>query len=166
MIELSQQDKRLLAALKQDIVREFAPVSSAVLLDPETGVGPCLSQSVLPGGTGLLVALDTGAFVLAFAGLLRGYQAVVHYEHSQAFHELFPDTSVGFLPVDLPKFHRNDLVTGVRLGRGCFSDVFEIQKINEPQQGGHPAEGEVRDGAGHSRPLEHLSSPRGCQCDE
>ena len=38
----------------------------------------------------MLGGLDTGAFVLAFAGLLDGHRAVVHYEHSAAFAELFP----------------------------------------------------------------------------
>lgn len=49
----------------------------------------------------------------------------------QRIYDLFPDTSVGFLPVDLPKFHRNDIVARQRLGRGCFSDVFEIQQIKD-----------------------------------
>lgn len=35
-------------------------------------------------------ALDTGAFILAQAGLLDGYEATVHYEHLDAFIELFP----------------------------------------------------------------------------
>ncbi len=38
-----------------------------------------------------LIGLDTGAFVLAFAGLLEGYKATVHYEHLASFDELFPD---------------------------------------------------------------------------
>ncbi len=37
-----------------------------------------------------LGGLDTGAFVLAYAGLLEDHRAVVHYEHSAAFGELFP----------------------------------------------------------------------------
>ena len=41
-------------------------------------------QGAMMGG------LDTGAFVLAFADLLDGHQAVVHYEHLAAFDELFP----------------------------------------------------------------------------
>lgn len=41
-----------------------------------------------------LVGLDTGAFVLAFAGLMEGYRAVVHYEHMASFRELFLDTQV------------------------------------------------------------------------
>lgn len=37
-----------------------------------------------------LGALDTGAFILAQAGLLKDRQATVHYEHLDAFIELFP----------------------------------------------------------------------------
>lgn len=50
-----------LADLKVDIVRALGGVSSAVLLDPETGLEPCVTQGALPGQTGLLVALDTGS---------------------------------------------------------------------------------------------------------
>ena len=50
-----------LAGLKQDIVGALAPLSSAVLLDPEIGLGACIGAGVLPGSTGLLVALDTGS---------------------------------------------------------------------------------------------------------
>ncbi len=50
-----------LAQVKQDIVRELAPYCSAVLLDPETGVGLSLTSGALPARTGLLVALDSGS---------------------------------------------------------------------------------------------------------
>ena len=36
-------------------------------------------------------ALDTGAFILAKAGLLKDRRATVHYEHIDAMHELYPD---------------------------------------------------------------------------
>ena len=42
-----------------------------------------------------LCGLDTGAFLLAFAGLLNHRRAAVHYEHIAAFRELFPDTQMG-----------------------------------------------------------------------
>jgi tagatose-1,6-bisphosphate aldolase len=50
-----------MAALKRDIVRELAPSSSAVLLDPEGGLEACVGDGSLPGTRGLLAALDTGS---------------------------------------------------------------------------------------------------------
>lgn len=41
-----------------------------------------------------LGALDTGAFILARAGLLDGHKAAVHYEHMDALQELFPKVDV------------------------------------------------------------------------
>lgn len=41
-----------------------------------------------------LGALDTGAFVLAEAGLLDGKRATTHYEHIDAFAELYPEVTV------------------------------------------------------------------------
>ncbi len=41
-----------------------------------------------------LGALDTGAFILAKAGLLAGRQTTVHYEHIDAMRELYPDVIV------------------------------------------------------------------------
>lgn len=50
-----------LTALKRDIVRNLAPATTAVLLDPETAAGQCVADGSMPGQTGLLVALDTGS---------------------------------------------------------------------------------------------------------
>ncbi len=41
-----------------------------------------------------LGGIDTGAFLLGYAGLLDGYVATVHYEHLEAFEELFPKVRV------------------------------------------------------------------------
>lgn len=59
----SPRDKtnEALTALKSDIVRQLAPVASAILLDPETAAGQCLADGSMPGQTGLIVALDTGS---------------------------------------------------------------------------------------------------------
>lgn len=43
----------------------------------------------------ILGGLDTGALVLAHAGLMTGYRAAVHYEHIEGFREEFPDIAVG-----------------------------------------------------------------------
>ncbi len=45
-------------------------------------------QNVTLGG------IDTGAFVLAGAGLLEGHAATVHYEHFDAFQEMYPGVAV------------------------------------------------------------------------
>jgi tagatose 1,6-diphosphate aldolase len=57
----TDETDRAVIALKQDIVRHLAPEASAVLLDPELGLRPCIVDHALPGGTGLLIALDTGS---------------------------------------------------------------------------------------------------------
>jgi transcriptional regulator GlxA family with amidase domain len=41
-----------------------------------------------------LGGIDTGIFILGFAGLLKGHRATVHYEHVAAFKELFPGTKI------------------------------------------------------------------------
>lgn len=52
-----------------------------------------------------LVGLDTGAFVLAEAGLLEGKRATVHYEHIDAFAEMFPKvrTTEDLYTIDGPR---------------------------------------------------------------
>lgn len=64
--------------------RPEAHVSAAIL----TALRAVVLRQATVGG------LDTGAFVLAQAGLLKGQRATVHYEHIDAFNELFPETEV------------------------------------------------------------------------
>ena len=42
-----------------------------------------------------LCGLDTGAFLLGFAGLLKDKRSSVHYEHIAAFRETFPQAEMG-----------------------------------------------------------------------
>ena len=64
--------------------------------EPERHVSPgmraCLRDAAKRQVT--LGGLDTGAFILAHAGLLEGHTATVHYEHIDAFQELFSNTEV------------------------------------------------------------------------
>lgn len=63
---------------------------------PETArTGPLLSSLRKWARSGSIVGgLDTGAFILADAGLLSGRRATVHYEHIDAFKELHDDIDV------------------------------------------------------------------------
>lgn len=66
----------LLAEVKRDIVRALGGASTAVLLDPEYGLGACIPTGALPGSTGLLVALDTGSTgdpAVLKTGLVEGW---------------------------------------------------------------------------------------------
>ncbi|MEL7116824.1 MAG: helix-turn-helix domain-containing protein, partial [Pseudomonadota bacterium] len=64
--------------------------------EPERHITPALRACLRDAAKrqALLGGLDTGAFVLAHTGLLDGYTATVHYEHIDAFQELFPNTGV------------------------------------------------------------------------
>ncbi|GAB5468744.1 MAG: GlxA family transcriptional regulator [Rhodospirillales bacterium] len=55
------------------------------------------------GQGAVLGGVDTGAFLLAFAGLLDGYRATVHYEHLAAFEELFPRVEPSAAPYVLDR---------------------------------------------------------------
>ncbi len=47
-----------LVAFKQEVIGTLAPVSSAVLLDPQFGAAQCIASGALPGRVGLLIAAE------------------------------------------------------------------------------------------------------------
>ncbi len=49
-------------AVKLGVTQALAPLASGYLLDPDFGVGPAVNRFVLPGRTGLLVALETSGY--------------------------------------------------------------------------------------------------------
>jgi tagatose 1,6-diphosphate aldolase len=49
---------RELVEFKQQVISALASASSSVLLDPEFGASQVIAQNILPGSTGLLVALE------------------------------------------------------------------------------------------------------------
>ncbi len=83
-------------ALDQVINREFDVVVVSSSWTPEKHVTARIGNALRHWARGgaILGALDTGAFILAQAGLLKGKRATVHYEHIDAFQELFPDVAV------------------------------------------------------------------------
>lgn len=73
---------------------DFLIVSSS--WEPEAHVSPTIRAALRRAARRrvTLGGIDTGAFILAHAGLLTGHKATVHYEHIDAFQELFRDTEV------------------------------------------------------------------------
>ncbi len=51
-----------MVAFKREIVSALAPTASSVLLDPEVGAAQSIASSVLPGKTGLIVALEATGY--------------------------------------------------------------------------------------------------------
>ena len=49
-------------AFKRAVVKTLAPFSTAVLLDPSIGAGPCLTDLSLPGRCGLVVAVESSGY--------------------------------------------------------------------------------------------------------
>lgn len=64
--------------------------------EPERHASPALRTELRNAERrqAILGGIDTGAFILAHAGLLAGYTATVHYEHIDAFQELFQRTEL------------------------------------------------------------------------
>jgi tagatose 1,6-diphosphate aldolase len=66
MIEKEQLDNEVdyqeLVEYKQELCQALAPLSSAVLLDPNYGASQCISKGVLPGHTGLLVSIEATGY--------------------------------------------------------------------------------------------------------
>ncbi len=66
-----------LSTFKKQIVRSIAPVSSAVLLDPEFGAAQCIAAGVFPPTAGMLVSIEasgyTGDPISRKSGILPGW---------------------------------------------------------------------------------------------
>lgn len=68
-----------LTSFKQDVIGALAPAASAVLLDPEVGAAQCIAAGVLPGTSGLVVAVEatgyTGDPGARVSSILPGWSA-------------------------------------------------------------------------------------------
>lgn len=49
-------------AFKRAVVRTLSPFTTAVLLDPSIGAGPCLADNSLPGKCGLIVTVEASGY--------------------------------------------------------------------------------------------------------
>lgn len=110
-----------------------------------------------------ICGLDTGAFVMAFAGLLHKRSAAVHYEHIAAFRELFPDIKMGedLFVIDGDRITccgglaATDLALeiirlqqGIELANGSGRYIFH-ERLRDGQEGQLP---ETREPVGFSAP--------------
>ncbi|NMC53755.1 MAG: tagatose 1,6-diphosphate aldolase [Chloroflexi bacterium] len=50
------------AEFKREVARTLGPVSTAMLLDPSIGAGPCLADDSLPGACGLIVTVEASGY--------------------------------------------------------------------------------------------------------
>ncbi len=110
---------------KQQVVSALTPYSSAVLLDPEYGVAPAIAGDALPGGVGLLAAVEatgyTGDPTGRVSQVLLGWSVgkisrlgasgvklllYYHPDSDQARHqeELLSEVAEGCVRYDLPLF--------------------------------------------------------------
>lgn len=103
---------------------DFVIVSSSWA--PEASIGKALQNALrhwARSGT-TIGALDTGSFILAASGLLKGKRATVHYEHIDALIELFPETDVS---EDIYVFDGNRITCS----GGIASVDFALQIVHE-----------------------------------
>jgi tagatose 1,6-diphosphate aldolase len=49
-------------AFKRAVVKTLAPFSTAILLDPSIGAGPCLADNSLPGKCGLVITVEASGY--------------------------------------------------------------------------------------------------------
>ncbi len=113
----------------------------------------------------VMCGIDTGAFVLAYAGLMDGYRAAVHYEHIAAFRELFPNCG---MDEDMFVFDRDRLTCcgglaaadmaleiirlqqGIDLANAASRYIFH-ERLRSGSEGQLPAAQEPVDGAAPER---------------
>jgi tagatose-1,6-bisphosphate aldolase len=66
-----------LTAFKVEVMEKLAPLSTAVLLDPEVGAAQCIAASAVPGQVGMLIAVEatgyTGDPTARQSGILPGW---------------------------------------------------------------------------------------------
>jgi AraC family carnitine catabolism transcriptional activator len=148
----------------------YASVVVSASFDPEAGydkpTGQWLKQLDRAGVA--LGSIDTGAFFLAWAGLLDGYRATTHWESLGSFAERFPriDVGAGLFIIDRSRFTcaggtaaLDMMLHLIRLRHGhqlaaAVSEQFIHAKIRDPQErqrmGADVREGLSKPGIAHA----------------
>ncbi len=114
-----------LSSFKIEIVRSIAPVSSAVLLDPQFGAAQCISAGVFPSHVGMLASVEASGYsgepTSRVSGILPGWSVskiermgasavkLLVYYHPQSskakeIEDLVAAVAAGCEDVDIPLF--------------------------------------------------------------
>lgn len=81
----------------------------------------------------MIGGLDTGAFILGYAGLLGNYSPVIHFEHHASFVETFPETPISNLrfSLDSRRFSCGGGVSAVDMGLAILSEIEDQAMIKQ-----------------------------------
>ncbi|HCP17693.1 MAG: hypothetical protein CBC12_01965 [Candidatus Puniceispirillum sp. TMED52] len=84
----------------------------------------------------IIGGLDTGAFILGYAGLLSGYNPVTHFDHHTSFAETFPDTAIKQARFSLTerRFSCGGGVSAIDMGLALLSRFETPQMIQDINQ--------------------------------
>ncbi|HEX2470387.1 MAG TPA: tagatose 1,6-diphosphate aldolase [Candidatus Limnocylindrales bacterium] len=52
-----------MTAFKAAVIQILAPIATGTLIDPEVGLGPAIAEGALPGGAGLIVAVEATGYL-------------------------------------------------------------------------------------------------------
>ena len=129
---------------------QYSDVLVCASFEPERHYGKRVGQWLkgLDRAGVALGSIDTGSFVLAWAGLLDGYRATTHWESLDSFAEQFPrvDVGSGLFIIDRARFTcaggtaaLDMMLHLIRLRHGhqlaaAVSEQFIHAKIREPQE--------------------------------
>jgi tagatose 1,6-diphosphate aldolase len=142
-----------MVTFKRAVIRALAPHATGSLLDPEIGAAQCIADGSLPGGAGLLVAIEATGFLgpsnARVSRVLPGWSVeqakrmgasaaklLVYYHHEAANatdqEQLVADVAASCRAADLPLFIEPlgfDPVSGARLtGEARRQGVIETAR--------------------------------------
>ncbi|MDA7635232.1 helix-turn-helix domain-containing protein [Alphaproteobacteria bacterium] len=81
----------------------------------------------------MIGGIDTGAFILGYAGLLSEYQPVTHFEHHASFVETFPENTISHSPFSINnrRFSCGGGISAVELGLAILTSTEDTTMIEQ-----------------------------------